>query len=196
MIAELLSAWITAAITAAGYAGIFLLMAGESAALPIPSEVVLPFSGFLAFQGVFDFWTIVAVATVGQLAGALLAYYIGMRGGRPLVLKYTTFDHGHLDAAERWFARWGPTAVLTSRFLPIIRTFISLPAGMARMDIRKFSLYTFFGSLPWTAVLTYVGVWLGPNWNDIIVFFDGLDVLIVAAIALYIAYIIYKRRRR
>jgi membrane protein DedA with SNARE-associated domain len=196
VIAELLSSWITGIITASGYLGVFLLMAGESACLPIPSEVVLPFAGYGAFLGNFDLLTVIIVATLGQLFGALAAYYVGLKGGRPLVERYIKrLDHGHLQTAERWFERWGTKAVFISRLVPIVRTFIAFPAGLAKMDVKKFTLYTLVGSIPWTAALVYTGFWLGPFWTDILKFFGELDILIIAIIVIALAYFVRKRRR-
>lgn len=195
MIAELLSDTITGLIAALHYPGIFLLMAGESACLPIPSEVVLPFAGYVAFQGDLELITVILVATCGQLFGALVAYYAGAWGGRTFVAKYgRMLNHKRLETAERWFERWGGKAIFASRMMPIVRTFISFPAGLAKMDVKKFALYTFIGSLPFTAVLTYAGFWLGPYWKDIIGFFGELDILVVAAIIIVLVYFLRKRR--
>jgi membrane protein DedA with SNARE-associated domain len=196
MIAELLSGWITAIITASGYAGVFLLMAGESACLPVPSEVVLPFAGYVAFQGNFDLVTVILISTLGQLFGALAAYYAGALGGRPFVAKYSRiFDHSHLETAERWFEKWGSKAIFVSRLVPIVRTFIAFPAGLAKMDVKKFALYTFAGSLPWTAALVYAGFQLGPYWEDIIKFFGELDIVVVFSIIVVLGYFVIKRKR-
>jgi membrane protein DedA with SNARE-associated domain len=198
MIARLLSGWITGVITALGYPGVFFLMAGESACLPIPSEVVLPFAGYVAYRGNFDLVTVVLVATVGQVAGAVAAYYVGALGGRPLVVrygKYVLLDSAHLAMADRWFERWGSKAIFASRLLPIIRTFIAFPAGVAKMDIRRFIVYTFVGSLPWTFALTFLGYKLGPHWEDILRFFERMDVVVAAVIVAGILYLILRARR-
>jgi membrane protein DedA with SNARE-associated domain len=195
MLAELLSYWITGIITTSGYLGVFLLMAGESACLPIPSEVVLPFAGYLAFQGNFGLVAIIIVATLGQLFGAFVAYYVGALGGRPLVERYArVFDHSHLQIAEKWFERWGSNAVFISRLVPLVRTFIAFPAGLAKMDMKKFALYTFAGSLPWTAALTYAGYSLGPYWGGVIGFFDKLDIVVVAVVIITVVYFWRTRR--
>lgn len=197
MIAEMLSGWVTGIITALHYPGIFLLMAGESACLPIPSEVVLPFAGYGVFLGTFDLVTVILVATLGQLFGALVAYYAGAWGGRTFVVKYSRiFDHGRLETAERWFEKWGSKAIFASRLVPIVRTFIAFPAGVAKMDVRKFALYTFAGSLPWTAALVYAGFLLGPYWQDMIKFFGQLDIIVIAVIIIALVYLIRKRRYR
>ena len=198
VIAELLSDTITGIILTLGYPGIFLLMAGESAALPIPSEVVLPFAGYGVFLGNFDMVAVILVATFGQLLGAMAAYYGARLGGRPFVEKYGRYamlDHGHLKTTEEWFKKYGSKAVFVSRLLPIVRTFIPLPAGLAKMDAKKYALCTFAGSLPWTAVLVYAGYTLGPYWTDILMFFGQLDLLVIAAIIIVLAYFWKKRRR-
>ncbi len=198
VIAELLSDTITGIILTLGYPGIFLLMAGESAALPVPSEVVLPFAGYGVFLGNFDMVAVILVATFGQLLGAMAAYYGARLGGRPFVEKYGRYamlDHGHLKTTEEWFKKYGSKAVFVSRLLPIVRTFIPLPAGLAKMDVKKYALYTFIGSLPWTAVLVYAGYTLGPYWTDILKFFGELDLLVIAAIIIVLAYFWKKRRR-
>jgi membrane protein DedA with SNARE-associated domain len=198
LIAKLLSGWIESAIAATGYPGVFLLMAGESACLPIPSEVVLPFAGYVAFQGTLGLVTVVLVATIGQVAGALAAYYVGAFGGRPLVVrygKYVLLDTAHLEMAERWFDRWGSKAIFASRLLPIVRTFIAFPAGVARMDVKRFVAYTFIGSLPWTFALTYLGYRLGPHWERILGYFEKLDVVVAAVIVAGIVYLVYRARR-
>lgn len=197
MIARLLSDWIVGVISGMGYPGLFLLMAGESACLPIPSEVVLPFAGYIAFKGDFNQVAVVLIATVGQVFGALVAYYVGALGGRPLVVKYGRYillDTAHLETADRWFDRWGSRAIFATRLLPIVRTFIAFPAGVAKMDVKKFVLYTFLGSLPWTAVLTYTGYALGPHWERILKFFEKMDVVVALVILAGIAYLVRRAR--
>jgi len=199
MIAELLSQWVTSIISALGYPGIFFLMAGESACLPIPSEVVLPFAGYIIYQGGLDMTAVIIIATLGQVFGALAAYYAGAKGGRPFVEKfgkYALLDHGHLEIAERWFDKWGSKAIFFSRLLPIIRTFIAFPAGLAKMDVKKFTLYTFLGSLPWTAALIYLGFYLGPYWQDIFSFFGEIDIIVIVAIVLAFAYLAFRKFSR
>lgn len=181
-----------------GYPGVFLLMAGESACLPIPSEVVLPFAGYIAFKGEFNQVTVILVATFGQVFGALAAYYVGALGGRPLVVRYGRYillDTAHLETADRWFDRWGSRAIFATRLLPIVRTFIAFPAGVAKMDVKKFVLYTFLGSLPWTAALTFVGYALGPHWDRILKFFEKLDIVVALVILVGIAYLVRRAWR-
>ncbi|WP_199178669.1 DedA family protein [Acidimangrovimonas sediminis] len=163
-----LAGLITAAIGALGYGGVALLMAVESACIPIPSEVIMPFAGYLVSTGRFS---LVAVATAGALgcnAGSTLAYLVGARGGRPAVERwgrYVFLSQRELDLAERFFARYGSLAVFLSRLLPLVRTFISLPAGIGRMNFVRFQIYTFLGSWPFCFTLAYAGMKLGQAWD-------------------------------
>lgn len=164
-----LAAVITALISALGYAGVALLMAIESTCVPIPSEVIMPFAGYLVSTGRFS---LVLVATAGALGcniGSTLAYLVGAHGGRPLVERwgrYVLLRQAELDRADRFFARYGSVTVFLSRLLPLVRTFISLPAGIARMPFLKFQIYTFLGSWPWCFALAYAGMKLGQAWDN------------------------------
>jgi len=188
MIAELLSDSVAQFISSIGYVGVFILMALESAAIPIPSELIMTFSGFLAYQGVFDFTIIVVIGAAGCVAGSIVSYWVGLKGGRVFIDKYGKYffmNHHHLDMAENWFKKYGDKAVFFSRMLPVVRTFISLPAGMGKYSLKKLIIFSFFGSLPWCFALAFIGLKLGPQWKKIIAFFNGLDIIIVlAAIAL------------
>jgi membrane protein DedA with SNARE-associated domain len=191
MIAELLSDSVTQIISSIGYFGVFILMALESAAIPVPSELIMTFSGYLAYQGVFDFTLIVIIGAAGCLAGSVVSYWVGLKGGRSFVDKYGKYfflNHHHLDLAEDWFKKYGDNAVFFSRMLPVVRTFISLPAGMGRYSFRKLVVFSFVGSLPWCFALAYVGFKLGPKWKNIIEFFNGLDVVIVIAMVATVMY--------
>jgi membrane protein DedA with SNARE-associated domain len=180
-----------------GYWGVFIGMTLESACIPIPSEIIMPFSGFVVWQGSTNM-TLIGITVVGafgNLVGSLIAYFVGLMGGRPLLEKYGKYlliTQSKLELADKWFYKYGGEAVLISRFLPIIRTFISLPAGIARMDLKKFILYTFIGSLPWSFALGYIGTQLGPNWGVIQGYFHILDIIVEIGILGIIAYIIYK----
>ena len=146
----LISSFVINIISTLGYGGIFFLMALESALIPIPSEIIMPFSGFLVFDEKFSFLAVVLWGTIGNLIGSIAAYFIGLYGGRPLIEKYGKFiliSRHELDLADSWFKKYGSLSVLVSRMLPAARTFISLPAGIARMPFGKFCLYTFLGSL-------------------------------------------------
>jgi membrane protein DedA with SNARE-associated domain len=167
-IIELLSAFIVATISTLGYAGIVLLMAIESACVPLPSEIIMPFSGYLVYTGRFNLWLVSVAGAFGCVVGSLIAYWVGMYGGRPLIEKYGKYlliSRHDLDLADRWFDRFGEVIVFVSRLLPAIRTFIAFPAGVARMNLKKFVIYTFAGSLPWCLGLAYVGQKLGERWD-------------------------------
>lgn len=167
-IIEILSAFVVATISALGYPGIVLLMGIESACIPLPSEVIMPFSGYLVYTGRFNLWAVAVAGAVGCVVGSLVAYWVGMYGGRPLIEKYGRYvlvSRRDLDLADRWFGKYGELIVFTSRLLPVIRTFIAFPAGVARMNLSRFVAYTFLGSLPWCLGLAYVGQKLGEQWD-------------------------------
>jgi membrane protein DedA with SNARE-associated domain len=167
-IIEILSAFIVATISALGYAGVVLLMAIESACIPLPSEVIMPFSGYLVYTGQFNLWGVAVAGAAGCVLGSWVAYWAGMYGGRPFIEKYGRYvliSHHDLDLADRWFARYGEVIVFASRLLPVVRTFIAFPAGVARMNLTRFTVYTFLGSLPWCLGLAYVGQLLGEQWD-------------------------------
>ena len=149
-----------------GYPGIFVLMVMESATLPVPSEVVLPFGGYLVSQGKLEFWSTVAVATIGSLVGTLIDYSIGYGLGRPAVLRYgriVRFSKERLETTERWFSRHGNSIVLLARFVPLLRTLIAFPAGIVRMDAKRFIAYSAVGILVWDIALIYLGYLAGEN---------------------------------
>ncbi|QQE81186.1 DedA family protein [Alicyclobacillus sp. SO9] len=165
-----------------GYLGIFLLMAIESACIPIPSEAVMTYAGFLSSlpQHPLSFWGVVVVGTLANLAGGLFIYYVGRFGGRPLILKYGKYvflSERHLVHAEKWFAKRGELTVFVGRILPALRTFISLPAGIAEMPVGKFVLYSVLGSFPWNLALTAAGFYLGKNRHLISVYMKPLSYL-------------------
>src|SRR3954471_5381230 len=171
-----LSAFIISVIASSGYLGIMALMAIESACIPLPSEVIMPFSGALTVpqiaaqygRSAFHLLWVATAGAIGCNLGSLVAYELGAFGGRPLVEKYGAYillSKNELDVADRFFARYGSLTVLISRMLPVIRTFIALPAGVARMPRARFHIYTFIGSFPWCLGLAYVGVLLGERWD-------------------------------
>src|SRR5512132_4124909 len=167
-IIEFLSGIIVATISLLGYSGIVLLMAIESACIPLPSEIIMPFSGYLVSTGQMNLWAVGVAGAVGCVLGSLVAYWVGMYGGRPLIEKYGRYvlvSRHDLDMADRWFSKHGEITVFVSRLLPAIRTFIAFPAGVARMNLKRFIIYTFAGSLPWCIALAYVGQKLGEKWN-------------------------------
>lgn len=192
---NILANFVVNTIGVLGYPGIFLLMLVESCGIPMPSEVIMPFSGFLVADGRMLFWVIVAAGTLGNLAGSLLAYWIGDYGGRPLIErygKYILLSKHDLDLAERWFKKYGSAAVFFGRLLPIIRTYISFPAGIAKMDIRKFSIYTVLGALPWTALFAWLGVKMGANWELIREKLHRFDTLMGILVILFIVWFVWR----
>ena len=167
-ILALLAHFIIGVISTSGYAGVTLLMAIESACIPLPSEIIMPFAGYLVHTGRLSLIGVSIAGALGCNLGSVLAYWIGAAGGRPFIARYGRFvllDHHDLERAERFFARYGGIAVFLGRLLPIVRTFIALPAGIARMSQVRFHVYTFLGSLPWCFVLAYVGMKLGQAWD-------------------------------
>lgn len=176
-ITEVLSMFVVHVIETLGYFGVFIMMTLESACIPFPSEVIMPFAGFVVQEGQLSFLGIVVIGTLGNLVGSLIAYFVGLKGGRPILEKYGKYiliTEDKLDLADDIFNKYGAATVFVGRILPVIRTFISLPAGIARMDIKKFTLYTALGCLPWTLILAYLGVILGQNWSVLTKYFHIL----------------------
>ncbi|HVO53720.1 MAG TPA: DedA family protein [Solirubrobacterales bacterium] len=185
-------------IGSAGYAAVFVLMTLESACIPIPSEAIMLFSGFSVSKGELTLFGVVAAGVLGNLVGSSLAYAVGYYGRLDLLEKNRLIHISpkHLKWADDWFARYGSWTVFFSRMLPIIRTFISLPAGVAKMPFWRFSLLTLLGSIPWVLALAIVGEKVGDNWEDWRHKLGYLDYLVLAAIVVGIVYLIVKRRRR
>ena len=183
-------------ISAGGYWGIALLMAIESACIPLPSEIIMPFAGYLVSTGEMNLFLAATAGALGCNLGSIVAYEIGRRGGRPMAEKfgrYVLIGPGELDLADRFFNRWGSWAILIGRMLPVIRTFIAFPAGVARMKLIPFHVYTIIGSWPFCLLLTWIGMTLGDKWNSdprLKAFFHRADaaigVVLVVAIAFYI----------
>lgn len=177
-------------ITSLGYAGIVLAMAIESCCIPLPSEIIMPFSGFLVSQGVFNLWLVGLAGAIGCLIGSLIAYYIGYYGGetlvRQLIRKYGKFVlvfEYELDEAKDWFVKYGSAITFFSRLMPVVRTFISLPAGISGMNVTKFAVYTFIGSFIWSLLLAYIGQTLGNNWDTLGNYFHKFDIAIILCFA-------------
>ena len=197
-IITILSGFIVATISALGYGGIVLLMAIESACIPLPSEIIMPFSGYLVSTGELSLWGVAIAGAVGCVVGSLVAYWVGMYGGRPFIEKYGRYillSRHDLDLADRWFAKYGEVIVFVSRLLPAIRTFIAFPAGVARMNLTRFVIYTFAGSLPWCLGLAYVGQKLGEQWDKdatLKTWFHRFDFLIGIAGALFVAWWVWR----
>jgi len=180
-IIEILAGFIIGGISLLGYSGVALMMTIESACIPLPSEIIMPFSGYLVFKGQFSLWGVSLAGASCCVVGSAVAYWIGYIGGRPLAEKYGRYvlvTKHDLDLADNFFKKYGNVAVFISRLLLVIRTFISLPAGIARMNFWQFITYTFLGSLPFCFLLAYIGEKMGENWNTLGVYFHKFDIVI------------------
>jgi membrane protein DedA with SNARE-associated domain len=190
---------------AIGYLGVFVASVIESAMIPLPSELILPFAGFLVSDssaiepithGPWNFWIVVIAATAGNVVGSLIAYGIGAWGGRPFLERYGRYllirPH-EIDAAERFFARWGGPTVFFTRFLPVVRTFISFPAGVVRMPLGRFVVYSAAGAFLWSVALVYAGTVLGENWVDIRHALQPFDTLILVVVVIAVIAFIWWR---
>jgi len=183
--------FIRSVIAATGYGGVALLMAIESACVPLPSELIMPFAGYLVYEGTLRLLLVATAGAIGCNLGSLVAYEIGCYGGRPLVERYGRWillTRRELDWADRFFLRWGYLAVFIGRLLPVIRTFIALPAGIARMPRGRFHVYTFLGSWPWCFALAYFGMKLGENWRVLGKYFHQFDLVIGIALVAGVTY--------
>ena len=176
-----------------GYLGIVLLMAIESACIPLPSEIIMPLAGYLVYKGTFSLVWAATAGAIGCNVGSVIAYEIGYYGGRPLVLRYGRYlllSQRDIDWADRFFDKFGAWAILIARMLPVVRTFIALPAGIARMPRVPFHLYTFIGSWPWCYLLAYVGMKMAENWRSIGKYFHEFDavigVIIIAGVVWFV----------
>jgi len=189
-----LGLFVISVISGLGYFGVMALMAIESACIPLPSEVIMPFSGYLVYTGQFNLWMVALVGALGCNVGSAVAYEIGYYGGRPLVQRYGSYiwlSQRELDWTDRFFLRFGDATVLISRMLPVIRTFIALPAGIARMPRVRFHIYTFVGSFPWCLGLAYLGMKAGEHWNYLGKYFHQFDTVIGALLLLGIAWFVW-----
>ncbi len=182
---EILTEFVMWVIGGTGVSGVFFLMLAESAAIPIPSEIIMPFSGFLVFEGKMTFMSVFLAGVLGNVVGSLILYYVGYFGGRSFLEKYGKyflFTHHDLEKTERWFKKYGSSVVLLSRMLPGVRTFISFVPGVAKMNVFKFTAYTFFGCIPWVYALTYTGVKAGENWGMLRPYFEKAEWVMAALI--------------
>jgi membrane protein DedA with SNARE-associated domain len=197
-----IAAWIIAVISAGGYLGIVFLMAIESACIPLPSEIIMPFSGYLVSTGRFDLWLVATAGAIGCNVGSIVGYEVGKHGGRAFVArwgKYVLLNMDHLDQAERFFARWGSITVLVCRLLPFVRSFIAFPAGVARMPLIRFHLYTFIGSWPWCFALAWVGMKLGNAWRTdprLSQIMHKADAAVIGLIVLGIAWFVWHQLKK
>ena len=190
------SAFIIATISALGYGGVVLMMAIESACIPLPSEIIMPFSGYLVATGRFDLFLVALAGAVGCLLGSYVAYFVGQYGGRPFIERYGPYvliaEH-ELEIADRFFERWGSHTVFWSRMLPVVRTFIAFPAGVSRMKLLPFTIYTLLGSYLWCLALAYGGMKLGQHWEDLAPYFHRFDALLAVLLIVGGAAIAYNR---
>ncbi len=196
-ITQLLVDFSTQVIDHTGLVGIFLLMTLESMIAPVPSEAVMPFAGFLWFDGRLGFWAILLSSTLGSLAGSLISYYLGAHYSEILIKrwgKYLLLNEHHLDQTKNFFAKYGDKTVFISRFIPVVRHFISIPAGAGKMNIKKFILYTVIGAGAWNMFLAWVGYQLNSRWQEIQHYTHILDIMVVVVIVAAIGYFVWKRK--
>ena len=184
-----------------GYYAVAILMALENACIPIPSELILGFAGYMIYAGRMTFTMAMVAGMVGGMVGYYFAYYVGHNGGRPFVDRYGKYffvKKSHVDIAQEWFDKYGIKAVFFSRMLPVVRTFISLPAGFAHVDMKKFFFYTFIGSLPWTALILFIGMMLGEGWKVMMEVGHEISLAVAAAIVIIciVLYVQYKRKKK
>jgi|SRR3989338_5921486 len=199
MLVEKLVELIVSGMSASGYWGVFALMALESMIAPIPSEIVMPFAGYLVLQEKLSFFGALLASSLGSIFGSVLSYYLGIYGGRPAALKYGKYlllDESHLEWTEKWFRKQGEKTIFISRFIPVVRHLISIPAGMARMTMHKFLIYTFLGASIWNLILLYAGFKLGPHWEKIHEYSKQLDIIFIAALVLFAVYFIWRHKNR
>jgi membrane protein DedA with SNARE-associated domain len=189
------SLWVIHVISTLGYGGIVLLMAIESACIPLPSEIIMPFSGYLVSTGQLNLWWVAFAGAVGCVVGSIPAYYLGMYGGRPMIERYGRYvliSHHDLDIADRAFARYGEAIIFIGRLLPVVRTFIAFPAGVARMAMGRFIIYTFVGSLIWCWALAYVGKQLGDNWATLEPYFHEFHWVIAVVFGALLVWYVWR----
>lgn len=192
---SVLTTFIANVISTFGYPGIALLMGIQTVAIPIPSEIILPFAGYLVFTGRFEIWLVALVGAVGSCLGSLVAYFIGKAGGRPLVQKYgkwVLISKHDLNLADNFFRKHGNEAVFFGMMLPIFRSFISFPAGVAKVPVKKFVTYVFLGSFIWGVFLSFIGMKLGENWSTLRTKFQGFEVALFVLAVFAGVYWVYR----
>ncbi len=190
-------------ISSTGYLGIFALMTAESALIPIPSEVTMTFAGYIASTGKLNIYFVILIGALANVFGSWFAYWLGRWGEKEVVLrliknygKYLLIGTDEFNRSERWYRSYGEIITFFSRVLPIVRTFISLPAGIAKMDFWRFTLFTFLGSLVWSALLAYVGYILGRNWNSLHPYYQKFEYVIIGVLAVFAVYYMYHKLRK
>ncbi len=195
---ELLAAFAIDVISTIGYLGVFFLMVMESMVVPIPSELVLPFAGFLISRGDFTFTSVMIASSLGSIVGSLISYYMGKYGGNAFVIKYGKYvllDVEDLNKAERWFEKRGQYTIFISRFIPVVRHLISIPAGIGKMDLKRFTLYTIVGASMWNFILVYAGYLLGEHWARIKHYSEPVSLTVAALLAIAFVWFIYRHVR-
>jgi membrane protein DedA with SNARE-associated domain len=200
MIIDTINQFIIDLIGTTGYAGVFLAMMIEGIFTPIPSELIMPFAGYVAYTGELMFFLVILIGSIGAMVGSFIAYMLALKLGRPLIDRYGLLfglDQEKMGAAERWFERWGVWGIFIGHSLPGIRSIISFPAGLAKMDRTKFAGFTFLGALVWNTVLVTAGYTLGDEWIRFWESTDGLDYIVLgAAGAVLVAYLLYRRWKK
>jgi membrane protein DedA with SNARE-associated domain len=196
---EFIAEYATRLIDQGGYFIVAFLMALESMIAPVPSEAVMPFAGFLIHEGRFTFAGVIFWSTVGSIIGSLISYVMGSKGGRPFVLrfgKYLLLDVHHLEATEKFFGKYGDKTIFICRFIPVVRHLISIPAGVGKMNLWKFAIYTVIGAAIWNAFLTWAGYRLKDNWEEVMKYSHIADIVVVGGILLTVGYLVYKGLKR
>lgn len=194
-ITEKIVALAIAFITSTGYVGVFVLMVLESMVFPIPSEAVMPFAGFFIFDGKMTWQMVILVSTCGSLVGSLISFGIGYYGGKPFISKfgkYLLLNHHHLEITEKFFNKRGEITILISRFIPVVRHFISIPAGIGKMNIYKFIIFTVIGASIWNTFLTWIGFVLRENWIEVMKYSHVIDIFVVIIMVIIFIYFGFK----
>jgi membrane protein DedA with SNARE-associated domain len=198
-ITEFLAQYITRFMESTGYITVFITMAMESMVFPVPSEAVMPFAGFLVAEGKFTFLLVILFSTLGSIAGSMISYAIGYYSEKTLIHKYGKFlllDPEELEATERFFNKYGDITIFISRFIPVVRHLISLPAGFAQMNIYKFAIFTVIGAGLWNSFLAYIGFYLKSNWEAVMKYSKIVDVVVILILAGLFAYYIYRHVKK
>ena len=198
-ITEILANFFSNIIYEIGYVGVMVLMAMESMIFPVPSEAVMPFTGFLVYEEKFSWMGVFISSTLGSIIGSSISYLMGLYGGRAFILKYGKYfllEKEHLEITEKFFSKYGEITILISRFIPVVRHLISIPAGMARMNFMKFIIFTTIGASAWNMFLAYVGYILKSNWKEIMKYSKVFDLIIILAIFLLSVYFLYKQFKK
>ncbi|KKT20070.1 MAG: hypothetical protein UW03_C0010G0014 [Candidatus Peregrinibacteria bacterium GW2011_GWA2_43_8] len=198
-ITEFLAEYITGFMESTGYITVFFGMIMESMVFPVPSEAIMPFAGFLIAEGRFSFLGVIGISTLGSIVGSLISYFIGLYGGRPFVNKfgkYVLLDQEELNLTERFFRKHGEATIFISRFIPVVRHLISLPAGLAKMNLWKFVILTVLGAGLWNAFLAYVGFYLKQNWEVVMKYSRIVDIVVLVILAVLVGMFVRRGWRK